>query len=151
MDYSLRTYRDSDWEAVIALWIDSGIPMGHSECHAVLERARRLWPELFLVAEDPAGRIVGAVWGSFDGRRAALNHLAVEKGCRGRGLGKRLVRELLERLRATDAVKIHLQVFSDNAELLDFYRAFGFYRRDDLIMMSADLRGNRFNHTRGPR
>ncbi len=58
----------------------------------------------FLVARE-GGRIVGCAGFETYGRTALLRSLAVEPGARGRGLGGRLAREILERARRSGAAE----------------------------------------------
>ena len=51
-------------------------------------------PALFLVARDPAGRILGTVMGGWDGRRAYVYHLVVLPERRRQGIADALMDEL---------------------------------------------------------
>ena len=146
MKAQLRLCESRDLPEVLALWQRCGIPLGFSERLDQLEAELKRNTGLFLLAEFGT-RIIGAVWGTFDGRRGVINHLAVDVDWRGRGLGEALLKELLARLARLDAVKVHLQVQRDNdhrdyKRLVEWYRSLGFYERDDLVMMSLDLREN---------
>src|SRR4051794_7257825 len=67
--------------------------------HAVASRLARLLPrpgDIVLVAEQPAGRIVGWLHGAEQellesGRRCEILGLVVDAECRGRGIGRHLV------------------------------------------------------------
>ncbi len=145
MEPLIRICQPRDLRNVLDLWRRCGIHLGFSERLDQLRRAFDCYPELFLLAEFGT-RIIGAVWGTFDGRRGVINHLAVDSDWRGQGLGEALLKELLTRLAQLNAVKVHLQVQRDNDEryqrLVAWYCSLGFYPRDDLVMMSVDLREN---------
>lgn len=98
-----------------------------------------------LVSEPLRGFAIG----SLAGDEAEILTLAVEKGARGRGLGRALVVALLERLRAQGARCVSLEVRSRNAPAIALYRSLGFahagvrprYYRDgeDALVLGAAL------------
>ena len=79
-------------------------------------------PDLFLVATLD-GRIVGAVMGGWDGRRAYVYHLAVVHELRRRGVGDALMDELEERLRRKGALKAKCQIYTHNDGLVGVLQA----------------------------
>jgi ribosomal protein S18 acetylase RimI-like enzyme len=115
------------------LWREAGLGVGPSDTPAALERTRRRDPDLFLVAESE-GRLVGAALGRFDGRRGTINHLAVAREVRSRGLGARLVREVERRLTAKGCAKLNLHVEPSNAGVIRFYETVGYRRREMLFL-----------------
>lgn len=135
----LRTFDLNDYERVVALWEESGLQVGPSDSREGLAHKLERDADLFLVAED-GGAIVGAVLGSYDGRRGWINHLAVAESQRGQGLGRRLVAEVERRLRGRGCRKVNLLIESGNARVQGFYEALG-YTRDGLIFMEKWLDG----------
>lgn len=79
-------------------------------------------PGLSLVAEED-GAIVGTVLGSFDGRRGSLQKLVVSKQIRGKGIGKKLVTEVVKKIENRGALDIR---FNTTEELVPFYEKCGF-------------------------
>ncbi|MCD6234264.1 MAG: GNAT family N-acetyltransferase [Candidatus Marinimicrobia bacterium] len=137
--FTIRTYRISDYEAVQNLWKAAGLYLSLSDTREELHRMLDKHPELFLIAEQK-GILVGTVLGSFDGRRGYIHHLAVLPEYQHRGIGTFLLKTLEEKYRSMDVVKIHLFIETENAEVESYYQKLGWYRRDDLIMMSKTLR-----------
>jgi ribosomal protein S18 acetylase RimI-like enzyme len=115
-----------DYDSVVALWQASGpgVRVGRSDTRAALALKLTRDPDLFLVAEAH-GVLVGAVLGGFDGRRGMVYHLAVVADHQGRGVGKALMAELENRLRARGCVKAYLLVVPDNTAALAFYHRLG--------------------------
>lgn len=64
----IRGFARTDYQQVYNVWEASGLKMRTSDSLPELEKVLERDPELFLVAECDA-IIVGAVLGSFDGRR----------------------------------------------------------------------------------
>ncbi|MBV9230012.1 MAG: GNAT family acetyltransferase [Chloroflexi bacterium] len=129
----LRSFQMEDYEAVAALWREAGLHLSKSDSRAGIARKLERDADVFLVAEDE-GTIVGAVMGTYDGRRAWVNHLAVAAACRGHGLGKRLIEEMERRLRAKGCDKVNLLIEPDNAGVQEFYQQLGYEQRQLIFM-----------------
>ena len=137
MSAALREFRESDHEAVLALWRACGLTMKPSDALPELRKLVERNPGLFLVAEE-AGEIAGAVIGAWDGRRAWVYHLAVLPSAQGQGTARMLMEEVERRLRAAGATKVNLLVERANAGVADFYGKLG-YAPDDLLFMTRRL------------
>jgi len=115
-----------DHAVVYALWQRSDLCMrpsdGFQETTLKMERD----PDLFLVARERDGRIVGTVMGGWDGRRAYVYHLAVAPERRREGIADRLMDELEARFRAKGAVKAKLQILVDNDVSRRFFARRGY-------------------------
>ena len=99
-DIVIREFTLADYDEVLALWLGAGPGVDRrpsDERDQVTLKVERD-PDLFLVATLD-GRIVGAVMGGWDGRRAYVYHLAVTHGLRHRGVADALMDELEERFR----------------------------------------------------
>jgi phosphinothricin acetyltransferase len=86
-----------------------------------------------LVAEDGTGAVVG--WGSLNvyNPREAYRHVAdfsvyVERAWRGRGVGRRLLAELIERARTIGYHKMMLSAFPTNTSGVALYERMGFVK-----------------------
>jgi len=72
----IRPFADPDTEAVVALWRATGLLRPWNDPYRDIERKRAVQPELFLVAVDGAGTVVGSVMAGYDGHRGWLYYLA---------------------------------------------------------------------------
>ena len=130
MTFDIRPFSLSDYDDVIALWQLSGLTIKSSDSLPELEKLYAFASNRFFVAEsnDDAGakRIIGAVIGTFDGRRAWLYHLAVLPKARRRGVASRLVSEIEQHFRASGASKVNLLVEPENVNACQLYKALGF-------------------------
>jgi len=137
MSARLRGFAAGDEAAVVELWQRCGLTRPWNDPHKDIERKLRLQADMFLVAED-GGRIVGTVMAGYEGHRGWVNYLAVDPGCRRRGVGRSLMAEAERRLLAAGCPKINLQVRAGNDEALAFYRRLG-YATEELVSMGKRL------------
>jgi len=126
-DLLVRTVNfPEDYASVLELWAHAGegIQIRRSDEPLEMLKKVRRDPDLFLAAEIN-GRIIGAVLGGFDGRRGLVYHLAVDSSCRRKGIARRLMQELEQRLMQKGCVKYYLLVTRDNTDALQFYEEIG--------------------------
>ena len=140
-DVQIRQFRfPEDYEQVISLWARAGegVHLGRSDTAEQINNKMRRDPDLFLVAEN-RGKVVGAVLGSFDGRRGMMYHLAVVKELRQKGVGARLMDALEQRLRSKGCLRYYLLVTRDNSDAIRFYEKRGWKNLSDLYVYGKDL------------
>lgn len=134
----IRPFQPEDTDAVVALWADAGLTRPWNDPRKDIARKLTVQPELFVVAEDETGRILGAVMAGYDGHRGWMNYLATQLDCRGLGVGRELVTHVETRLRDLGCPKVNLQVRAGNAQVVDFYRRLG-YEIDDTVDLGKRL------------
>lgn len=135
----LRPMTAADYDGVIALWQRSeGVGLSASDTRESIEAYLIRNPGLSQVAVAD-GRIVGAVLCGHDGRRGLLYHLAVERACRGRGLGRYMAETALALLAEQGIQKTYIMVFDQNSEGRAFWEKTGWETRTDLIPMCVPL------------
>lgn len=134
----LRPYRDTDYPAATRLWrrVFGGLKAEDERARLRQTGARN--PGLFLLAEE-GGRLVGTAFGTSDGRRGFLYHVAVAAGARRRGVGRLLVREIERRLWALGVGVIHLRVDGVNRGAIAFYGSLGFTADPPVVGMRRTL------------
>ena len=83
-----------------------------------------------LVAQEEGGKVVGFVMGElFLGEYgifqevATLDTIGVDPDCQQKGIGKQLMKELMDHLRELGVQKIHTLVDWNDAKLVEFFRA----------------------------
>ena len=77
------------------------------------------------VAVDSRDRVAGYAAVDFDGRTAHLMNFAVRGDMRRKGVGTRLMRQLLRGVRSRGAKKLYLEVRESNLSAQVFYGKFG--------------------------
>lgn len=133
----IREFALTDYEAVKKLWKEAGLTLKPSDELPEIKKKLERDPDLFLVAEDQ-NQIVGAVIGSWDGRRGYIYHLAVDPSHQRQGLGLQLMQQVEKRLARRGATKVNLMVEPHNLQVTEFYERLG-YQKDKVIMMAKFL------------
>ena len=125
MTLKIRSFTDSDTEAVVALWQACDLTRPWNNPYKDIQRKLSVSDNLFLVACVDK-QVVGTVMGGYEGHRGWINYLAVDPNCRQQGLGRQLMQEVEKRLLALGCPKINLQIRETNASVMAFYEAIGF-------------------------
>ena len=133
----IRPFRATDTERVVALWEACELVRPWNDPRRDIERKLRVNPDMFLVAVDEDA-LVGSVMAGYEGHRGWINYLAVDPTRRGLGAGSRLMAEAERLLEQAGCPKINLQVRSENADVIAFYRARG-YVVDDVVSLGKRL------------
>ncbi|MBQ1444872.1 MAG: GNAT family acetyltransferase [Renibacterium sp.] len=134
----IRPFRPEDTDAVVALWTAAGLTRPWNDPRKDIVRKASVQPELFVVAEDGSGNLVGSVMAGYDGHRGWLNYLAASPGARGLGVGRALVEHAEQVLHGLGCPKVSLQVRAGNQDAVDFYRHLG-YTIDDTVDLGKRL------------
>jgi ribosomal protein S18 acetylase RimI-like enzyme len=138
-EVSVRPFCADDRPAVLGLWAEAfHSDPAHNDSDAMIDRKLRIQPDLFLVAVDRDGHIVGSVMAGYDGVRGWIHRLCVRQACRRRGVGTTLLMAAEDGLARMGCPKVNLQVRTANAGAVGFYRAVG-YRRDKNVSMGKLL------------
>ncbi|MDR6907665.1 ribosomal protein S18 acetylase RimI-like enzyme [Agromyces sp. 3263] len=135
---AIRPFRREDTEPVVALWRAAGLVVPWNDPYRDIERKLTVQPDLFLVAEDDGGAVVGAAMVGYDGHRGWVNYLAVDASRRGEGLGAAIMAEAERLLIALGCPKLNLQVRSTNQGVIDWYRSLG-YEPDHAVSLGKRL------------
>ena len=133
----IRAFKESDEDAVIALWARCGLLRPWNDPRKDIARKLGVQRELFLVGVE-AGRIVAAAMAGYEGHRGWINYLAVDPDRRRSGCGRALMLEAERRLRELGCPKINVQIRRDNLEAIAFYSRLGF-KEDEVVSYGKRL------------
>jgi ribosomal protein S18 acetylase RimI-like enzyme len=138
MQSTIRQFSPSDTEAVITLWKECNLVVPWNDSHEDIRIKCDYQPELFLVAEDVNGSVVGSVMAGYDGHRGWINYLAVSPDKREKSIGTQLMSAAEEKLKSLGCPKINLQIRSSNTGVINFYEKIG-YKQDDVVCYGKRL------------
>jgi ribosomal protein S18 acetylase RimI-like enzyme len=135
-EIGIRPYRDDDYDRVMELWAEGGLPLKPQgrDSRENIGRQIVLPNVLFLVAEAGEGvRVVGTVLATHDGRKGWVNRLAVDAALRRKGLGARLVREAERWLEAQGMDILACLIEDDNAVSMTVFERLGYKKHPEII------------------
>jgi len=129
-DITIAEFTMDDYPVVHVLWQRGDLWMRPSDGRKATLLKLTRDPDLFLVARDAGGCVVGVVTGGWDGRRAYVYHLAVLPERRRQGIADALMDELEERFRRLGALKAKTQIMVENDVSRAFFARRGYVPED---------------------
>ena len=133
----IRTYLESDEEAILALWKACGLTRPWNDPRKDIARKLAVQRELFFVG-TVGDKIAASVMAGYEGHRGWVYYLAVDPEFRNRGFARTIMRHVEEHLLNAGCPKINLQVRSGNAAVLEFYSRLG-YAQDEVVSLGKRL------------
>lgn len=140
IEMKIRRMKISDLPALFFLWKKVGLPISNSareQQEAVT--MIKLNPSSCLVAVEE-DKVIGSIFGAFNGRRAWIYHLAIDPDYQNMGYGTALLKKVETALKGRKATKILFWVDRLNLKARSFYKKNGFkVLKDKGIIMEKDL------------
>ena len=125
MSFEIVGYDSKYQKAVIDLWRKCGLIVPQNDPVEDIQKKLVFQPELFFIA-SLKNKVIGSVMAGYDGHRGWLYYLAVLPEYQKKGYGRQLVEKAVSELRKLGCLKANLQVRTDNASVVDFYKHLGF-------------------------
>jgi ribosomal protein S18 acetylase RimI-like enzyme len=133
MKIAIRAFRIGDYDAVMTLWKEAGLPLKPSGRDARRRiNAQLVEPNIIFLVAEAGESVVGTVVATHDGRKGWINRLAARKDMRGRGLGERLVREAERRLEAAGMDVLACLIEEGNEGSMRLFARLGYERKPDI-------------------
>lgn len=140
MDYQILEMMMDDYDEALQLWQQTpGMGLSTADEQSAIAKFLSRNPGLCFVARM-GDALVGTALCGHDGRRGYVYHVAVAEAQRSQGIAKVLVDHCLDGLRQQGIEKAHLMVYETNLGGIVFWHKLGWYRRDELALMSVDLK-----------
>jgi ribosomal protein S18 acetylase RimI-like enzyme len=141
MTVELRPAVPDQFPAILSFWrLATEVPSSTDDVEALTT----LWemdPDALIVAMED-GNLIGTLIASWDGWRGSFHRVAVLPSHRGRGVGRMLVAEGEERLRAQGCRRVSLFAVAEHAVAVGFWRGIGYPRSEREIRFAANLPWN---------
>ena len=120
-------YLDVHFSGVDHLWREA-FPddPARNQASAAIPAKLAMEDDLFFVALDDLGDVIGTVMAGWDGHRGWLYAVAVAPHSQRTGVGKQLVEHALGALRERGCIKVNLQIREGNETVIAFYKECGF-------------------------
>jgi ribosomal protein S18 acetylase RimI-like enzyme len=133
-DIIIREFRMADYDRVMEIWAQGRLPLkprGRDSRASIEAQLGR--PNVHFLVAEAAGRVVGTVLATHDGRKGWINRLAVDESRRNRGLGRRLILEAERRL-AADGMEILACLIEDgNAVSMEVFTRLGYRKHPEIL------------------
>lgn len=131
--FKVRPARRGDAAPIVALLAEIGVNADANTVTWIISH-----PEMeIMVAADPLDKVVGFITFSHrpvlktGGRSGAIDELNVAKGWRRRGVGRELLRKVVERAKVLSVRRLSIETFGPVTEdLTRFFAACGFERTE---------------------
>jgi ribosomal protein S18 acetylase RimI-like enzyme len=133
----IQPYAPEYESAVIGLWERCNLVRPVNNPELDIARKMKVNPELFLIGLMN-GKVVATAMGGYEGHRGWVNYLGVDPAQRKKGLGRRMMAAVEEKLLEMGCPKLNLQVLVKNTEAMQFYERIG-YKRDEVVSMGKRL------------
>ncbi len=125
-----------DYGNAISLWQKvEGVCLREADSKEGISKYLQRNPNLSFIAEDN-GTIVGTIMSGHDGKRGYIQHLAVAKKYRNRGVASNLLNKCLASLKEEGIIKSHINILSSNSSAKEFWKNRGWYKRNEIEIFS---------------
>lgn len=134
-----RNMDPSDFPKLLKLWQEAGLklrPVGQEKKEA-LSMMQMNKSACFVMGNRR--KLVGSVFGAFNGRRGWIYHLVVHPKYQRKGFGSILMQKAEKALKKMGASRVLLGVWMEDKEVLPFYRKNGYLLIDDSYFFVKDL------------
>lgn len=135
----VRLMKVKDFDSIYLLWKEAELDVEDYQTEKQdAELMIKMNPKTcFVLCEGR--KILGSIFGTFNGRRAWIYHLAIHPSIQDQGWGAYLLQKTLQILKELGAKRSQLWVMKTNLKVLGFYKKQGFNQLDYLIGMGKNI------------
>jgi len=129
----IRELRAADRGAATGLWAQTGLTRPWNPPDKDFDRAVS-GPTSAVLGAIAEQNVTATVMVGHDGHRGWVYYLAVDPSKRHRGLGRRMMQEAEDWLRACGVVKLNLMIRHSNTPALGFYDRLGYENAEVMVL-----------------
>lgn len=138
-ELQIRQMQPSDFSEVLSVWEKAGLDIPNPKMEfADTDLAIKINSSSCLVLIKNK-KIIGAVLGTFNGRRGWIYHLAIHPDFQQKGYGALLLIESEKQLKEKGVHRIHLGVAYTNLKVLPFYEKQGYSVVNDALWLGKNI------------
>lgn len=130
---------NADFDSMYALWKEAGLNVADYKTEERDFNKMIMFNPMTNFVACNEKKIIGTVFGIFNGRRAWIYHLAVHPDFQNKGIGSLLLKKTEEALKKIGARRACLWVNKFNLKVLSFYKKYGYSEFDDAICLAKNL------------
>lgn len=140
MDIGLFTI--DDYDDLIALWGRCGLPYDKRDRDSRRRIEEQIYDDhvVILTLKTEEGRMIGAVIGTYDGRKGWINRLAVDPDYRGHRLAARLMEKVEEMLVEMGARIFAALIEEENFPSMAAFKHCGYEGWDNIVYFRKELK-----------
>jgi len=133
----IRKMSIADYDSLIKLWKEGNIPYRPQGRDSKKNIRWQLQQSncIYLIAEDN-GTIIGVILGTHDGRKGWVNRLIITSAYRQKGIAKRLIEDLEQRLAAIGINIVACLIEDWNTASMQVFKQLGYTKHTDILYFS---------------
>lgn len=134
MGYTIRTLTIDDYDLIIRLWSDAGLPFkpkGRDSLEMMSKEMALSQVQYFGMFDSD--KMIGVGIGNYDGRRGWVNRVSIDPEYRGEHLASRIIAECETFLRDSGAVVICALIDDENSPSMACFTKAGFQSEPSFI------------------
>ena len=130
----IREFKMDDFDQLVKLWISTKIPLKPKgrDKYTKIKKELKNNNSIFLIAEVE-GKIIGSVFGTHDGRKGWINRLAIAPDFQGKGIAKKLCKDIEKRFYKAGIEIIGCLIEKCNIKSINFIEKIGYSRNDTIL------------------
>lgn len=135
----IRIMTIEDFNSMYLLWQEAGLGLVDFKTEGeYATQILKLNPSSNFVALE-GRKIIGTIFGTFNGKRGWIYHLAVHPAFQKRGLGSLLLQKAEQALKKMGAKRALVGVDKPNLKAMKFYKKCGYTKVDGAIFLGKNL------------
>jgi len=136
-DISIRKFLIEDYNDVISLWGQAGLPFrpkGRDSKDKIANELNK--PTAVFLVAVMNGKIIGTSFGTHDGRKGWINRVAVKKEFHKKGIARLLVNETEKQLfqKGIEIIACLIEDWNDTS--MKAFKKMGYVKHEDIIYFS---------------